>query len=365
MALDIFKFINSRDIRTHLKEISYPFSAPEAAYLVYFSYRATLDEKLNAWQEIIDTMPDCSMEKRLNLPHIPSIHDFLRQCMQAVRADIHTFYQSEHCAYSYTWHVASPGYFNECWWLEGELFSTFAACMEDFERQGGSDGDTGCLRINRIKIRNGSRSANKRISMFWNEKKEMLLPPLDLDDVAGKSVTTQFHNMWFDFPTPFRFGDIVRIIGPHQQNQAAVLDYLSTWNCWELLQRGVPFQNPRMEYADKAVDRARKMSDESDMRAYGFGFDECGQFCYHNYGFASYLDIERIDEPLVGKNRFLYSVSNFLKGKFDLGVLLNLSDMIRVEEEYNRKKSTVQCYQADILKTAGFGTLAENEPNNQ
>ena len=75
------------------------------------------------------------------------------------------------------------------------------------------------------------------------------------------------------------------------------------------------------------------MGNESDMRVYDFGFDECDQFCYHNYGFASYLDIERIDEPLVGKNRFLYSVSNFLKGKCDLGVLLNLSDMIRAEEE--------------------------------
>ena len=50
------------------------------------------------------------------------------------------------------------------------------------------------------------------------------------------------------------------------------------------------------------------MGNESDMRVYDFGFDECDQFCYHNYGFASYLDIERIDEPSVCKTRFLYSV---------------------------------------------------------
>lgn len=57
--MDIYSFFNSRDVADYLRGEKHEFTAAEAAYIVYLSDTATLDEKLVAWQEIVDTMPDC------------------------------------------------------------------------------------------------------------------------------------------------------------------------------------------------------------------------------------------------------------------------------------------------------------------
>jgi len=79
--MDIFRFINSKDIRSYLKEINYEFTSVEAAWLVWQCESITLQEKHNAWQEIIDTMPDCAVEsnQRFHFEGIESFHSFLKE----------------------------------------------------------------------------------------------------------------------------------------------------------------------------------------------------------------------------------------------------------------------------------------------
>lgn len=77
--MDIFNFVDSRDIREHLRSIDFQPSTIEAAYLVWFSKTATLDQKCKAWQEIARTMPNCSLEATLaglGRPAIPDFHAF-------------------------------------------------------------------------------------------------------------------------------------------------------------------------------------------------------------------------------------------------------------------------------------------------
>lgn len=76
--MNIYRFIDSRDMRKHLQKLNYSFTAPEAAFLVYWCKDATLEERIAAWREIIDTMPNCAMAERLNLEAIPDFHQFLR-----------------------------------------------------------------------------------------------------------------------------------------------------------------------------------------------------------------------------------------------------------------------------------------------
>ena len=54
--MDIFKYLNSNDVRKYLKSIDYKFSAPDAAWIVERSVGLPLDEKISAWNEIMDTM---------------------------------------------------------------------------------------------------------------------------------------------------------------------------------------------------------------------------------------------------------------------------------------------------------------------
>ena len=51
--MDIYRFVNSKDIRKYLKEANYQFNTLEAVYLVYFARYLTLNERHNAWNEII------------------------------------------------------------------------------------------------------------------------------------------------------------------------------------------------------------------------------------------------------------------------------------------------------------------------
>ena len=76
--MDIYRFISSRDMREHLQKINYRFSTPEAAFLVCMCDSASLKEKFAAWREIIETLPNCTMTKRLNMEAIPDFHQFLR-----------------------------------------------------------------------------------------------------------------------------------------------------------------------------------------------------------------------------------------------------------------------------------------------
>ena len=80
--MNIFRFVNSKDIREHLRDIGYEFNSLEAAWLIYQCCDATIDEKHKAWNELIETMPDCPIEKRLNTVAQDSLHAFLIQYME-------------------------------------------------------------------------------------------------------------------------------------------------------------------------------------------------------------------------------------------------------------------------------------------
>lgn len=79
--MNILRFINSKDIREHLRSIRYEFNSLETAWLIYQCHDATIDEKHKAWNELIETMPDCPIEKRLNTVAQDSLHAFLRLYM--------------------------------------------------------------------------------------------------------------------------------------------------------------------------------------------------------------------------------------------------------------------------------------------
>ena len=59
-------FINSKDVRAHLKKIGYKPGLLEAAYFIYHSYIKTLAEKEAAWKELIASTDDMILSKELN-----------------------------------------------------------------------------------------------------------------------------------------------------------------------------------------------------------------------------------------------------------------------------------------------------------
>ena len=46
--MDIYRFIDSRDMREHLQKLNYAFTPPEAAFLVY---RYNTNKTIKKWME--------------------------------------------------------------------------------------------------------------------------------------------------------------------------------------------------------------------------------------------------------------------------------------------------------------------------
>lgn len=55
--MNIYSYINSKDVREHLQNIEYHFTALEAAFIVYHSTQINLLEKITVWKEIATTFP--------------------------------------------------------------------------------------------------------------------------------------------------------------------------------------------------------------------------------------------------------------------------------------------------------------------
>jgi len=65
--MDIFRFIDSADIRRYLVEIQYRFSTEEKMFLIWYCKTATLNEKIAAWQEIVGYVPSCPWDYALGV----------------------------------------------------------------------------------------------------------------------------------------------------------------------------------------------------------------------------------------------------------------------------------------------------------
>ena len=135
--MDIYRFVNSKDIRKHLKDINYEFNALEAAWLVYQCKDATLEERHNAWTWIINNMPDMEVHSSFHSMHKDSIHDALRAYMAMNNDLIGQFESSEEGVYTYD-HYYGGRSSSRCW-SDEEVFYSFEDCINSIKEELKSD----------------------------------------------------------------------------------------------------------------------------------------------------------------------------------------------------------------------------------
>ena len=105
--MDIYSYLNSRDVTAHCREISHCFNAVEQAFIIKYCRHISVEEKLRLYQEIIDTVPDeLISEKALYFRHehedMPdSFHSILAEYAKELRAALDRFLSpEEHAVYS-------------------------------------------------------------------------------------------------------------------------------------------------------------------------------------------------------------------------------------------------------------------------
>ena len=93
--MDIFRFIDSADIRRYLVEIQYRFSTEEKMFLIWYCKSATLNEKIAAWQEIVGYVPSCPWDYALDIRERVAAYIELQEKM------LGQFQAADSCVYQY------------------------------------------------------------------------------------------------------------------------------------------------------------------------------------------------------------------------------------------------------------------------
>ena len=309
--MDIYRFIDSRDIREHLRKLGYRFTTPEAAFLVWHCHTATLDEKIAAWQEIIDTMPNCSMgPRRLGLD-IPDFHEFLRRYINLQMRYLKQFRDATGGVYSWR---ALFGCREEN--VSSTVYASYCRCL-DAAKDWAAD-DDGCTGF--IISKNLIDTDQKRSwadSVRFNRKSQIVDVHCFDAYEEDSDLSIMFTCMWFAFPAPFHAGDIVRDI--HDPDYPYVLTDLCTWTSESAREELPQSEMPRgAEFYDHVVSLLEAEGDISDMSWSGYAMQEGGEgagviLVDGHGGRGNYLDLEFACKPLPNRYRPLEVVSAYFK----------------------------------------------------
>ena len=382
--MDIYSFVGSRDIREHLRTINYQPNAIEAAYLIYMSYNATLEEKMTVWEELMMTVPDRAMTQRLHLPATDSFYGFLRQYMEAQKKAVESFPDGESCIYSFrlNYHGGGAGEAESTGWSpESAPYTSFEICrqaakerLREMEGKDKREYDaTALIEFTRHRVYGDSKYIydGEKCRLYQNRDFRLMLPPFKPCGVSHDPMLELFLDIWVDIPTPFRCGDIVREMNPYGESEKPplVLYYLPAWDKRTLLERGFPANEPWLRHADEAAEHCRQMGDCSDMQAFCCGYDESGWLWagdYFSLAVSNYLNLVRETEPLTGRDRLLYGISGYLKGESSFAELINTSRAIQAEEDNRRFGEEIrQQYDDAFLSAMGLGKTTQPNPDSE
>jgi hypothetical protein len=308
---EICRFVNSKDIRKYLADINYSFTPAEAAWLVYQCRDATLAEKYDAWEKIIATMPDQSVDSlHFDKPY-ESIHKVISDFI-AMKKDVtdmflkeapNAFYQ-----YSLVYNDGSRDY------DDSMLYSSYKKCFKQLERDLSEEDDdttSGCIRRSEI-------DCIYHITAYYNKKGELMDVDIPADyGIVDWNLLDFFRDLWFHFPAPFKKGDI--IYDPLKHQRRACEDLL-------VMECNTPL---------KFEEDGRSHTDSSDMNVWGYFQDEETGTIFHEVTW-NYMDFEYFpEEQLTGKKRILKALSNLLKEEIDIELFTKAYHLIILEETRN------------------------------
>ncbi len=339
--MNIYQYINSRDVRNYVEKIGHQFSTPEAAFLVHHSDGKTLEERLQAWQQIISTMPDCKIEKRNLLDATDSFLSVLSDYIELQRRKIKSFPEGDGYVYRYATYERS--YTGMMEWNDQEdiFFSDYDSCVNYCKKHELPQGGIEKICIYKGKLNpSSSDPATNRAGGYieLSNQGEVLEIHTSLaydEDKFTVDLDSMFDGMCFNFPTPFKRGDILTTHGNREADCIPfVFLYITTWDSKEMFKRGFsanecPWKKGWEEY-DKSRERLLKKGDITDMHALGVFADQ-GKL-YRDNILVVPTDLEYYTGELTGYSRQLRPLSLYEKGEIDHEFLVNSCFAIRAEE---------------------------------
>lgn len=374
--MDVCSFFNSRDVERHLRVTGRELTAAEAAYVVWLSDAATLEEKVDAWQEIVDTMPDCPVCPS-SLDQDPceepaSEHLFLRELIYVRGLALRWFLRDDEgyvylltrarlaprSADGFRRNEHSPWVVNLSTKPLGIPFSSFAACADAIRA-----GDGTALRFDRYQVEKIAIDGGRRRGRADLDDRLRVLDVTVSDLCPGyDTVESRLAFSFVELPVPFKRGDIV-IDRTSREPRPFVFDRLEFWDSAELAAHGHVLSAEQARDVDVRLARRRAQGggDGSWMSARGWSLapgspEGARDACLLIYGpvdasgsYRNYLNLEYYREPLEGELRLLEVASRWARGEMDLARALENAALVSAEARAERLRSRPGCERAGIV----------------
>lgn len=315
--MNIYEFVNSRDIREHWQNIGFVPNSVESAWIVWQSKNHTIAEKHAAWQWIIDNMPDCEVRgKWIDTPQ-DSLHEFLKRFMEIERGMIEELFKADERAV-YTYRAIWKG--DDEWDKKRDtLFATF----DDAYADATDDEEIPPVFLEFEKRHIGAFGKNIRVCMTPEKEPVFLDEEFYFENSEDSALYYHvFYYMYFALPLPFEKGDIIyranpKFMGPYEQ----LSDFFNSNFVFESIHTNFDSEGNCSSYMTAQ------------------GYHTGGGNIYHGSTGILYIDFEKYTGNSEGDIRLLIPVSKYLKGEIELDVLLRANSYIREElsfDDYSR-----------------------------
>ena len=322
--MDIYSYLNSKDVAEHCRKINHQFNAIGTAFIINACRHISLEEKLWLFQKIIDTMPDEILSQKASRLKMhmednhgiqtDSFHEALSHYIAAMQKDLNDFLTAEPDTV-FSW---------VCWYRDwkdeidrhGLYFSFDAAkaalkdeILDFIEDYSDVSGFTGIIYKRRINTKECSQAVINGNGL--------------LTYLSDNGINSSFfEEIWVKIPVPFKKGDLLYGTNPHQLS------------CTNTGKEPMVFVDACYEGLDEndPKDR-RKMAgrDASDMTAYGYWLDDKGKI--YAEVMHSYHDLEYYRGEIKGDVRLLKALSAHLKGEINAHMLMIAYDAVLRERE--------------------------------
>lgn len=325
--MKISSFINSNDIREHIEKVGYEFNSLEAAWLVYQCKSIDLQAKQEAFKEIINTMPDCEIPERYNSALQKSLHEFLKKYIDIQNKYIDKFYDNnDNHVYMVNYkHITGEYYDTE------DVYPSFEKLKNDIDIE--HDSEIVSIRCVKYIFTNTESKIDTHFST--DMKMFEIHPTISSDDEDYAIYYEVFDRLFFNFPVPFKEGDIV--CNKFKTNQYYDGPFVLT-------RLGFPYITDDTPYG------LGDCGDSMDMTAEGYFQYEDGTVFFEVM--HEYMDLEYYIVPDTGVRRILTGISNYIQDKISLPLLLSAHQLILAENQVENDKPIG--FTEEGLKLAGL-----------
>ena len=294
--MDIYSFINSKDVAKHCREINHQFTPVEMAVVIGRGYCRPMAEKHAAWRELITDYPDMPITYAQYEENYESFHQKVQEVIDYEEQLLKLFKTPE----------AGAIYVHEVWWnghyeRSHSVFTTFEKAWADVLDRWKHDK---VPEIKVVKI-NADKHDQIEVYMDYDGNIRSIISNCDEWFPHAQEIIDFDYGCYVDIPTPFKRGDILTIRSNMGQTDSIfVLDSIDRADLeWNMDRWGM--------FVD---DRGVLYGDETD-----------SVDCFEYYR-----------GKLEGNQRLLHYVSLYLNDEIRLPELLTMQCRIVAENLLNK-----------------------------